>query len=163
MAQYTHAAQKYMSWLDPPCLSQKSFHVLQNKILKSCTFKLRPYPTNELHRDLGILKIGDIHKNIHWKCPPLSTSMSIMIFCVQSNILSPCTSSNVHPCTRRNDLFHAVTRHGKLLSNKYCYKIWNLLPNDAKTSKTLATFKHIVKAHFITQHTTWDFCNIFPW
>lgn len=39
----------------------KPLQILQNRMLKTITFKHRRYPTSTLHKDLGILKVSDIH------------------------------------------------------------------------------------------------------
>ena len=75
---------------------------------------------------------------------------------VSCNIVNPRRSSHVPNPTRNNALF-SVTRHnskhGKLLLNNYCYKIWSDLPNDIKLSRSYATFKDKVKSLLIDNYS----------
>ena len=132
----------------------RPLQVLQNRILKTITFSQRRYPTDKLHSNLGILKVSDIHtlrmctfvfKYVNSKLP--------QVFC---NIVNPRRSSHVPNPTRNNALF-SVTRHnskhGKLLLNNYCYKIWSDLPNDIKLSRSYATFKDKVKSLLIDNYS----------
>ena len=132
----------------------KPLQVLQNRILKTVTYKHQRYPTNALHSDLGTLKVSDIHvfkmcclifKYVYNNLPP-----------VFNNIVNPCNQSHIYNNTRSNALFSVSrhnSKHGKLLLNNYCYKTWKNLPNNVKDSKTYATLKNKLKAHLIANYT----------
>ena len=132
----------------------KPIQVLQNRILKTITFSHRRHPTNDLHSKLGVLKVSDIHV----------LKMGTFIYKYVNNtlprvfrdIVNPRMSSYLVNRTRSNALF-SVTRHnskhGKLLLNNYCFKVWNDFPNNIKSSKSYATFKRKLKAYLIENYS----------
>ena len=56
--------------------------------------------------------------------------------------------------TRNRDLFavsHHNTPHGRLLLNNYCYRLWQDIPPDVKSSKSLNIFQSKLKHHILNK------------
>ena len=76
----------------------------------------------------------------------LPNAISTAIFPQRNSI-----HNNLTVSTRNKDLFtvsHHNTSHGRLLLNNYCYRLWQDIPPDVKSSKSLNIFQNKVK-HFI--------------
>lgn len=126
--------------------------VMQNRILKILTCTPMRFPTDTLYSQWGTLKLNEIHlfkmyiilfKYTHGNLPTFF-----------NKILNP-NAKTVQANTRQNHLFTATrpnTRHGHLVLNNYCIKIWNQLPNTIKTSTSLSTFKTILKQFLLNKY-----------
>ena len=130
----------------------RPLQVLQNRILKTATFKHRRYPTNTLHKDLAILKVSDIQVHVFKMSSFTYKYVNNILPCVFSGVVNPRFSHDIRNRTRNNSYF-SVSRHhsehGKLLLNNYCYKTWKAIPNDIQNAKSHVTFKRKLKAYLI--------------
>ena len=134
----------------------KPVQVLQNKLLKLLTGKTRYYPTKQLYHEYELFMLNDIHfycmcQIIYKYCNDMIPyAISTAIFPERNLILNrPMAVS-----TRNRDLFavsHHNTPHGRLLLNNYCYRLWQDIPPDVKSSKSLNIFQSKLKHHILNK------------
>ena len=131
----------------------KPVQVLQNKLIKLLTGKPRHHPTKQLYHEYNLFMLGDIHS--YYMCQIIYKYCNNMLpNAISTAIFPPCNSVLTRPTTvstRNRDLFavsHHNTSHGRFLLNNYCYRLWQDIPPEIKSSKSLQISQNRVK-HFI--------------
>ena len=127
--------------------------IVSNKLLK-ILFKLSPFhSTNQLHKELDILKVKDVYK---------SRVLNFVFLCLNHTPL--CMFNNYFQ--KRQNLHDRNLRDKKNLHVPVGYsamalsttkingaKIWNELSLEIKKSDDVVSFKKAVKSHFISSYT----------
>ncbi len=130
----------------------RPLQIMQNRILKTLTYKPRRYPTNTLYFDNEILQINEIHREkiytllYKYTCGKLP---SIFHEIFKPNI------HTVNRATRHNQLFivsHFKKFHGRMLLNNYGRELWQPLPHDIKNSSSLHTYKQKIRKYLLSEY-----------
>ena len=130
----------------------KSVQVMQNRVLKSLYMKDWLTPTNALHRELALLKVSDIFK----------LKVSQFTFRHRKGLLPGVfndyfkTNGNVHTYgTRQSRQLHlprTQTLTGQNTIKVQGVKVFNNLPQDIKSLKSIKTFGERVKKLYISKY-----------
>ena len=121
---------------------------MQNKLLKLILHREVLTPTNDLHRELNILKVNDIF---------LSNTLTFVNCCLRGDypvyFRDYYVYRNVTYNLRNNDLFVQRTRTvlGSLASSVQGAKLWNELAENLTHQKLKKNFKkHLVQFYIRT-------------
>ena len=127
----------------------KQIQILQNRVLKILFNKDWLTPTKELHKELKVLLVSDIHR----------LQISKFVYKFFHNTLPPPfadyykLNSNTHEHhTRTNNHIHIDRMHSPNTVKVAGAKIYNDIPECIRTSNTLKTFAHNLKQHSIDQY-----------
>lgn len=137
-----------VAWGSASNITLKPLILLQKRIIRTISGSGYREHTNSLFKELGILKINDVH------------TLESLKF-VNSQITNP----NVHNFQRVSDIHHANTRNQNhlrpiqartSLSKKFVTyagcNLWNNLPLDLRTTNNKVTFKIKCKKYLLSQY-----------
>ena len=128
----------------------KKLQVVQNKLLKILTCKPYRFSTNELHRELNILKIADVYKCsllsiIHkWKNNNLPLALNNM-FVFKSVVRDTRQGSSIIIPRFRTTI-------GSTAVNIRAARLWGTVPEDKSNIKNTNTFRRHMAQSFISQY-----------
>lgn len=128
----------------------QKLQILQNKLLRVLMSKDKFHSSNELHKDLKILKIYDMHKfallSFVYNCYQLSPIQSFEDFFI----------SHDHPHDTRfkhNLVKHGTkTKLGQTTTHFVGSTLWNDLPSSLKKPASIDAFKHALRDYYITNY-----------
>ena len=127
---------------------------IQNKLMKLLTRKDRRYSTDQLHLDLDILKVNDIHKlstlNFVYKCISGDTIPNFVSYFTMRD------SMHAHPTSLHHEINkpQVHTETGKLTTHYTGAKFWNDLSHEIKSSENIDIFKRNLKTSMKSKYTT---------
>ena len=141
-------------WANCSITKMQQILLLQKKALRICTYSNYLANSNPIFYHLKTLKVNDIH----------TLQTATFMFKYTSNLLPSIfrnfytTNLNVHSYPTRHANDYHLNNPKLILAQKsirhHGSEVWNNLPNHIKNSKSLYSFKALVKKHLLTQYST---------
>ena len=129
--------------------------VKQNRALKILFNKDFHTPTRQLHYDLKVLTVTDTYKFNLGKF--VYRQQSYLLPEIFNNHFTTVNKTHNHR-TRQNDLLQTnhtgLNNHVLKMSTVEGAKIWNCIPKDIRTAKSLNIFKEQYKNHLMEQYSS---------
>ncbi len=127
-------------------------HRLRNKILKALYNKDWLMPTNDLHKELRILKVVDVHKLFTLRLIYQHQTSKLRItfkeyFKVRNKIHNRDTRNN-----KKLNILKAKTNYGYNSIKVIGSKIYNQVPEDLKNVETEKKLKQLVKIYLLSKY-----------